>query len=287
MTLLNTLLASDGIANFSPRKALINGHKLLVFGLMMCLVNGCSKQPEVSALNIEVWQNGSPLSCNQFENNQQPWFIRQLAFFVSELTFHSPSTELQPELLDSPWQTADLTLVKPRLVDCDKPKEEINEPSIDQTKSNSRLTFSAPVNLADSEALSFTLGVPFAVNHQNPLLQASPLNLPSMFWSWRSGHKFLRVDLQTADKNWVFHLGSVGCQSASTMRGPQKECVQPNRLSFRLTKLHSGTKLVMHLDRLLQDTTLESSQSCLFHEGQESCQTLLKNLHQQDVFEWH
>lgn len=287
MTLLNTLPSSDVIANVLPSKALIKAFKVLVLSFTVYLISGCSKQPEVSRLNIEIWHEGLPINCEQIENNQQQWLIRQLAFFVSELTFYSQDFALKPDLLSSPWQTADLTLVKPQLADCSKPKEEVNNLAIDQSKFNNWLTFSAPVNVENSDALSFTLAVPFSLNHLNPLQQPSPLNIPSMFWSWRSGHKFFRIDLQAADKNWVFHLGSVGCESASTMRAPQKQCVQPNRLTFRLAKLYDGTKLVLHLDRLLQGTTLKSSESCLFHGGQDSCQTLLENLQNQAVFEWH
>jgi uncharacterized repeat protein (TIGR04052 family) len=286
MTLLNTLPSGDGIANFLPRKVLIKTVKLLVLALALGVISGCTKQPEVARLQVEIWQNGQPISCERFENNQQQWLIRQLAFFVSDLTFSSPSSSIQPELIDSPWQTADLTLIKPALADCDTP-ELVNNQKSQQTKSNNWMTFSAPIDVEASDTLSFTLGVPFALNHENPLLQASPLNVPSMFWSWRSGHKFFRLDLQAENRSWVFHLGSVGCESASTMRGPQKECVQPNRLTFRLAKLHFGTKLILHLDRLLKGTTIEGSQSCLFHDGQDSCQVLLENLQQQDVFEWH
>ena len=45
-------------------------------------------------------------------------------------------------------------------------------------------------------SLSFNIGVPFAINHQNPLLQESPLNDSSMFWAWRNGYKFVRWDMQ-------------------------------------------------------------------------------------------
>ena len=298
MTLLNTLPSGDGIANFLPSKVLFKSVKVLIFALTFLVISGCSKQPEILSLQVEIWQDGTPISCERFENNHQQWLIRQLAFFVSDLTFSSPSGSVKPELIDSPWQTAGLTLVKPALAECNSLQsvnsEESNQTNktnktnkSNQTRSNNFLTFRAPINVEDSDTLTFSLGVPFALNHQNPLLQASPLNVPSMFWSWRAGHKFFRIDLQTNKQSWVFHLGSVGCESASTMRGPQTECVQPNRLSFRLAKLHSGTKLVMHLDRLLKGTTIDGSQSCLFHDGQDSCQILLENLQQQDVFEWH
>jgi hypothetical protein len=71
------------------------------------------------------------------------------------------------------------------------------------------------------------------------------------------------------------------------MRSPQEECVQPNRIIFNLEKKHDGTKLVMHLDRLIANTSIQKSDSCLFHASQQSCTILMSNLKTQAVFEWH
>ena len=244
-------------------------------------------------MEIEIWHNGSPLDCNEVENHQQVWSIKQLAFFISHVKFHDGNTEHQPGLSSTPWQTDDVVLVQPYLLDCgakskgeDKTAQNKFAAS-EELKNNNYLQFRLPVDLDSSEQLSFTLAVPFELNHQNPLLQPSPLNLPSMFWSWRSGHKFFRLDMQTPDKSWVFHLGSVGCTAASTMRSPQYECVQPNRVNFHLDKKHDGAKLVMHIDRLIANTSMQNNDSCLFHAGQESCAVLMANLKTQEVFEWH
>ncbi|MFM7426919.1 MAG: MbnP family copper-binding protein, partial [Elainella sp.] len=43
--------------------------------------------------------------------------------------------------------------------------------------------------------LQFTLGLPFALNHADSTLAASPLNLTSLWWNWRAGYKFARIDL--------------------------------------------------------------------------------------------
>ncbi|MCU0527110.1 MAG: metallo-mystery pair system four-Cys motif protein [Elainella sp. Prado103] len=45
------------------------------------------------------------------------------------------------------------------------------------------------------QGLEFTLGVPFSLNHADATLAASPLNLTSLWWNWRGGYKFLRIDL--------------------------------------------------------------------------------------------
>ena len=265
----------------------------LWLGCLSALLSSCSKLNNAESIQVEIWHNGSPLDCAAFESHQQVWSIQQLAFFISNVTLSGEDTLQQPPLSTTPWQTDDVVLIQPNLDDCTskleshdnaEPKEFVASEAL---KTNHYLRFAAPVDLDASEQLSFTLAVPFELNHQNPLLQASPLNLPNMFWSWRSGHKFFRLDMQSPDINWVFHLGSVGCSAATTMRSPQSECVQPNRVTFHLDKMYTGAKLVMHLDRLIANTSMQNNDSCLFHSGQESCSILMSNLKTQDVFEWH
>ena len=293
MKLANTLPFRFDISKFLSIKG---AKKTLAFVLFCCFIqlnSGCSKSSDGKGIEVEIWHNGSPLDCNALESHQQVWSIRQLAFFVSDVKLSGENIEHQPQLSSTPWQTDDVVLIQPDLADCaakseseDKTAENVHG-ALEELKTNNYLHFLAPVDLDSLELFSFTLAVPFELNHQNPLLQPSPLNLPSMFWSWRSGHKFFRLDMQGPDKNWVFHLGSVGCTAASTMRSPQGECVQPNRVRFQLHKKRDGTKLVMHLDRLIANTSMQNNDSCLFHSGQDSCNILMSNLKTEDVFEWH
>jgi uncharacterized repeat protein (TIGR04052 family) len=83
-------------------------------------------------------------------------------------------------------------------------------------------------------AVRFTVGVPFALNHGNPLTAAPPLDRADLFWSWQGGHKFLRVDLSEHGRDWSFHLGSTGCTSASAVRPPEAPCAQPNEITVEL-----------------------------------------------------
>jgi len=322
MKLTYTLPFRPDISKFLYRSGL---RKVLALFLLTCLIqfnSGCSKTDNDRSIKVEIWHNGGPLDCNTFNKHQQAWSIQQLAFFISHVELSGEGAEYQTTLSATPWQTDDVVLIKPHMPECSaqlnnakdakgKVESEIkgetqstakskvkgavsqNEtPPYDDAatqalKTNSYLQFAVPVDLDSLEQLSFTLAVPFELNHQNPLSQPSPLNLPSMFWSWRSGHKFFRLDMQGPDKNWVFHLGSVGCTAASIMRSPQSECVQPNRVSFDLDKKYDGTKLVMHLDRLITDIPMQNDSSCLFNSGQESCAVLMSNFKTQAVFEWH
>jgi uncharacterized repeat protein (TIGR04052 family) len=294
MKLVNTLPFRPEISIFLFPNGLKKALTLFVFICFITIISSCSKLDEAESIAIEIWHNGSPLDCNAIKSHQQVWSIQQLAFFMSNVHLSGENPIQQPQLSVTPWQTDNVALIQPYLADCDKKSEEKedntaqhNQASSVALKSNNYLQFAAPVDLDSSAQLSFSLAVPFALNHQNPLLQASPLNLPSMFWSWRSGHKFFRLDMQGPNKNWVFHLGSVGCSAASTMRSPEDECVQPNRVSFHLDKKHNGSKLVMHLDRLMANLSVQNSGSCLFHSDQQSCTILMSNLKTQDVFEWH
>ena len=290
---VNTLPFRANLSNFLSLNGLKKSLAYLLIGSFITLNSGCSKLKEVDSIAVEIWQNGRPIECATFESEQQVWTIQQLAFFISNVKLSGENTAVQTQLSSTPWQTDNLVLIQPNLAEC-APKlesiensQQIGNLAAEALKSNSRLQFTKPIDLDSVQQLSFSLAVPFELNHQNPLLQPSPLNLPRMFWSWRSGHKFFRLDIQSPESNWVFHLGSVGCAAVSTMRSPESECLQPNRVNFKLHKKHDGTKLVMHLDRLIANTSLQSSESCLFHSDQQSCTILMSNLKTQDVFEWH
>jgi hypothetical protein len=82
--------------------------------------------------------------------------------------------------------------------------------------------------------IRLTVGVPFDLNHANPLTATPPLDRGEMFWNWQSGHKFLRADLAVADREWAFHVGSTGCSSASALRPPAQPCAQPNEMRIEL-----------------------------------------------------
>ena len=93
--------------------------------------------------------------------------------------------------------------------------------------------------------IRLTVGVPFELNHGNPLTAVAPLDRGEMFWNWQSGHKFLRADLALPGHEWSFHLGSTGCSSASALRPPAQPCVQSNEMRVELKgdPLHAVVRL--------------------------------------------
>ena len=126
------------------------------------------------------------------------------------------------------------------------------------------------------EAIEFELGVPFDRNHANPLAAPPPLNVASMFWTWQTGYKFLRLDVGT---DWSFHLGSTGCVSESAVRPPEV-CRQPNRSTIRLpAAVAFDSVVVVDLDGLLAGLDIAVAENCVEAYGErEDCRQLLTKL---------
>ncbi len=131
--------------------------------------------------------------------------------------------------------------------------------------------------------VKFKIGVPFELNHDDPTLAASPLNLTAMFWTWQAGYKFIKIDMATSgqpilastksdhaghgghggrgDKGghakeahkaapssagFSIHLGSTMCQSPSRTTAPSS-CANGNRMEIAF-KQFDPTRNVVVLD---------------------------------------
>lgn len=82
-------------------------------------------------------------------------------------------------------------------------------------------TIPGDVDLAGVGGVRFTLGVPNALNHLDAVNTDAPLNIPSLWWTWASGYKYITTELLVgADEDAAyFHLGSTTC------KGPPEEAV--------------------------------------------------------------
>lgn len=265
--------------------------KLLIFtGVFFAF--GCSDwstKNTLTEIKVELWYEQQALSCGQsIERESLNWSIEQLAFFISELQLVQGAQQQPIALSTNEWQSSNIALIRLTAADCkqEKPASTVSEENDHGALAFQSLQLTQQVELTQESELHFTLGLPFAVNHLNPLSQASPLNMPSMFWSWRGGHKFFRVDMTGEGQAWTFHLGSTGCESPSVMRSPQDACVNPNTVQLSLAKQQDGQRLIIHLDKLLTGLELNSKSSCLMQPDKTSCQHLMLNLASNTVFEW-
>ncbi|WP_157884369.1 MbnP family copper-binding protein [Paraglaciecola hydrolytica] len=241
----------------------------------------------LSRIKVELWYGQQEMSCAKpIDSDTFNWSIELLAFFLSDLSIEQDGQQLFLPLTSNDWQTTNLALLRFTKAQCADKKQQVLDDDVLAEQPFQSLQLAVPLALAETTQLRFTLGLPFDINHLNPLSQPSPLNMPSMFWSWRGGHKFLRLDMLGEQDAWNFHLGSTGCTSASAMRSPQTECVHANTLHFSLSKQQQGERLIVHLDKLLQGLELNGRNSCLMQSDKTSCQVLMSNLTDNGVFEW-
>jgi uncharacterized repeat protein (TIGR04052 family) len=111
--------------------------------------------------------------------------------------------------------------------------------------------------------IRFIVGVPFALNHANPLLASAPLNRADLFWTWQAGYKFLRVDLAGDKGEWSFHLGSTGCASASAVRPPERPCAQPNLMHVELSGVDPLREPIsVRVDELVESMRMQGAATC-------------------------
>ena len=182
-----------------------------------------------------------------------------LRLFVSDLALVDADGDAVALVLDeSPWQDATTALV-----------------ALGGQRENPVVAGRVPNG--HYEAIEFLLGIPFDRNHGNPLLAQSPLNVPSMFWTWQSGYKFVRLDIAN---EWSFHLGSTGCLSASAVRPPGTPCRQPNLARIRLPSESPGTgTIVIDLDALLAHVETPLEGNCMeAYAASAACRGLMANL---------
>lgn len=151
--------------------------------------------------------------------------------------------------------------------------------------------------------LKFSLGIPFDLNHEDATLAPSPLNLTGLWWNWRLGYKFVRIDLQSstmaqsthqqqkqdshsteeASSGFPIHLGSTGCQGETTSEKPTS-CSNANRASVILTQFDAAANVVVaDLERLVAQSNLDQNQpktapGCMSEPNDNDCTSIMTNL---------
>lgn len=115
------------------------------------------------------------------------------------------------------------------------------------------------VPAGDYVGVELTVGVPFALNHQDPTVAPAPLNSTAMFWNWQGGYKFIKFDTTSSgistDKpaapnamgpvtRYSVHLGSTACAGDSKTQAPSS-CQNPNRMTVRLNQFDLAKNTVV------------------------------------------
>lgn len=209
--------------------------------------------------------------------------VRDFRLFVSNVRLVGPDGEEVPLSLepDGIWQSDGVALL-----DFEDGSDTCSETGNGPLNTSVRGT--APIDQVTG--LGFDLGVPFELNHLDVATRPAPLNLVSMFWNWRGGYKFIRIDLEddsraAPDNRFNIHLGSTACPSAAPVVPPSAPCARPNLPEVRLDGFDPGsTTVVLDLAGLLEgvDTSTNTPMTapgCMSNLNEpEDCSPLFQNL---------
>ena len=204
-------------------------------------LTACSAKHVPVVVEFSAAWDDQTITCNSSDIG-----LTDLRFFVSNVVLID-SKGSEHELLLTPddrWQQEDVALID---------LENGEGACLNGTpEMNARLSGTAETG--DFNAIRFTIGVPFDLNHANPLLAESPLDDAAMHWHWRSGYKFLRAGISTPSDGFWLHLGSTGCkgtvQNISECRSPNRVTVtvsdftpESQRIDLMLSELFHGIDL--------------------------------------------
>jgi uncharacterized repeat protein (TIGR04052 family) len=225
---------------------------------MAGLLVACSKAPTPFQIEFIATYAGTPISCGGSSGSP----MTDLRFYVHNLRLEDESGGVhRVQLEPGDWQQADLALLD---------LEDGSGNCTNGTRvTNARVHGS--VTGEDFRVLEFTLGVPFAENHADPLLATPPLGDADMHWHWRGGYKFLRAGVRSDTDSFWLHLGSTGC--AGTIQNITG-CNAPNRVTVRLEDFAPGDAVAVDLAMLVGADTLADATptDCSSGPAEEHCE---------------
>ena len=131
------------------------------------------------------------------------------------------------------------------------------------------------VPAGDYRGVRFTLGVPSEFNHTDTVVEAAPLDIQAMAWSWQAGRKYIKIEVdplggvtRPADPTanppitegfsprWNLHLGATGC-TGNPVSGETVSCASSNRVELRFDNFDADAqRFVLDLQSLLLTSDL-------------------------------
>jgi uncharacterized repeat protein (TIGR04052 family) len=256
---------------------------------------------------------GKPFACGEkytgIGNKPATVTPADLRFFVSSVTLLDAAGNATPIKLDQDgvWQYQDLALV------------DLEDGTGGCRNGNAAMhtEVTGTVPSGTYTGLRFTVGVPLALDHIDPVSAPAPLNFTAMNWVWQVGFKFIRAEvlvvpdrttqaatstppvqdnpmstsspkggkLASMRSNGVpVHVGSTGCASSALTAPPIQECSNPNRIAVTLPAFNVTTDVVIFdMDMLLAGSdvttnTPETPPGCMSGEDDADCIPIFKAL---------
>jgi uncharacterized repeat protein (TIGR04052 family) len=204
--------------------------------------------------------------------------VRDLRFYVTNLALVNAKGEAVPVTLDAnAWQLTQGG-ESVALVDLEDGSGACATAS---NTADMHTAITGTVPAGNYVGLKASMGVPETLNHSAITGGAAPLDIAAMAWSWQSGRKFAKIELNPVGgitkaasgttpastiSTFNFHLGSTGCSAKTDAAGglvldaagnTVYTCTNPNVMDFKLDSFNpSSQKVVLDLAQLFSTTNL-------------------------------
>ncbi|MBL8378384.1 MAG: metallo-mystery pair system four-Cys motif protein [Burkholderiales bacterium] len=274
-----------------------------LFAILFASVASLAAAQQQVNLRFDARVGNEPLACGRaYMTADTPFQVQDFRLYVHDVALLREDGSAVPVLLaqDGRWQRDRVALL-----DFEDKSGECGNGTVDTRKA-----VSGSVPAGKFTGVRFTLGVPFEQNHQDATIAHAPFNLSALFWNWRGGYKFARIDLatRTADGRphaFPIHLGSTQCMPAGMAGGmapagghgahggghgggagmnvPPASCANPNRVTVELRDFDVARDIVVaDLAALLAGTNIRvnhgEAPGCMSAPNDNDCIAIMKNL---------
>ena len=237
-----------------------------VAAIALTTLVGCSR-PQPVQIPFELTFADQPIKCAAFIAGKVV-SLKDFRLYLHDIQLKRPDGDWQSLQLEptAPFQNSATALLdfENGTGDCD----------LGTTSMNKTIIGEIPPD--DYQAIRFKVGVPFELNHRNPLTAPAPLNDSSMHWHWQAGYKFVRAEFAVNGKTNRLHVGSLQCKGEVD---DISHCEQPNRAEITLEGFSLGqSSIKIEVDDLITSLRLGSNEglTCMGGGDDPWCANALK-----------
>jgi uncharacterized repeat protein (TIGR04052 family) len=225
--------------------------------------------------------NAQPFVCNKTYNDvgttKSTVSIKDFKMYVHSVELLDADGDPTPVVLaqDKRWQRGNLALL-----DFDDGTGDCAQGTTDV---NSSIRGSAPAG--DYKGMRFTVGVPAEDNHLDAATAPVPLNEPGMWWSWKGGFKYVRLDVATRkNPSYYLHLGATACEGTP---GAGYTCSAGNAPVITINDFAVGTdEVTFDVGKMWSSVDIDNQidfqsdfvQGCMAFEGDPECPAVFEKL---------
>lgn len=285
---------------------------LVAAALVACGGGGGSAADKAVIITFAAQNGGTPIACGTaltgMGSTKVAANVQDLRFYITNVSLVNSAGQAVPVKLNAnSWQlTQGSETVS--LIDLEDATGTCSTPT-NTTATNAVITGTVPDGTY--VGLKATMGVPDTLNHSAIAGGVAPLDSAAMAWSWQSGRKFAKIELNPVGgvlqtiaasgttpastksiTTFNFHQGSTGCVAKTDAAGVAVKdaagnvvytCSNPNVMDFTLAAFDASTqKVVLDVGQLFGTTNITQEKGgaagCMSGATDPECPTMFTEL---------